>query len=428
MFTRQSIHIALEAWGVIFCIIAAVCLSYSSQKSGVKNKYLVFLQLSIACYLLTDAIAWRYRGMEGPVGYYLVRISNFLTFLSALVMPIAFHIYLCHLLFASDWSRHKRKFYVRAVFYLCLVGIILLIISQFTNLYYYFDENNFYHRNTWHTLHMILVLVAMVMDFVLVVRYRKRLSKNMRIAIMSYFVLPFVATVIQIFYYGLSLAGFAVGISATFIFMTEVMEQSRELTQKQEELYEMRANMMLSQIQPHMIYNTLTTIKHLCKKNPELAAQTVDDFASYLRGNLESVNSGKPIPFEKELAHVETYLSIEKIRFGDRIRTEYHIEDSEFYLPALTIQPMVENAVKHGIRKRTEGGTIRIDTLQDETYHIVRIVDDGVGFDTMETQDLCKHTGIENVRTRLSYMCGGTLNIQSKKDVGTTVEILVPKK
>lgn len=428
MFTKQSIHVALEAWGVIFCLIAAICLAHGNRKSGVKNKYIVFLQLSIAFYLFTDGVAWLCRGMPGTTGYWMVRISNFFAFFSALLMPIMFHVYLCHLLFSEDWGKHKKKFYVQGVFYLCTLGIILLIISQFTNLYYYFDEYNFYHRNSWHFIHMLLVLVAMAFDFVLVLKYRRRLNNNMFKALMSYFILPFLATIVQIFYYGISLAGFAVGVSATFIFMTEIMEQSRELTKKEEELYEMRANMMLSQIQPHMIYNTLTAIKHLCKKDPELAAQTVDDFARYLRGNLGSLNQRKPIPFEKELDHVKTYLTIEQTRFGEKIRAEYHIEDNNFFLPALTLQPMVENAVKHGIRKKKEGGTIQICTSKDDLYHIVRIIDDGVGFDPEQTQDLVKHIGIENVRTRLEYMCNGELHIHSKKDVGTTVEILIPRK
>lgn len=428
MFTKQSIHVALETWGVIFCLIAAICIAYSGRKSGVQKKFLVWFQLSVAFYLFSDAVAWLYRGMPGSVGYWMVRISNYLTFLSALVMPIMFHIYLCHLLFAENWHRYRRTMRVQMVFYICLIGIVLLTISQFTNLYYYFDDDNFYHRNTWHSLHMVLVLLAMLLDFSLVIQFRKNMSKNMRVAILSYFVFPFIATVVQIFYYGISLAGFAVGLSAIFIFVTEVMEQSRALTKKEEELYEMRANMMISQIQPHMIYNTLTVIKHLCKNNPELAAQTVDDFAAYLRGNLESLNNRKPIAFEKELKHVSTYLEIEKVRFGDKIRVEYSIEDDQFVLPALTLQPIVENAVKHGIRKRPEGGTIRIHTCKDERYHIIRVWDDGVGFEPEKTQELSRHTGIENVRMRLEYMCGGTLFVRSEKGRGTAVEILIPRK
>lgn len=429
MFTKQSLHVALEAWGVIFCLIAALCLSFGSKKEGRRTNYIICVQIVVACYLLADALAWLYRGMAGPVGYWIVRISNCCVFIIALVITIIFHLYLCNLLFAGDWKTLKKIVRVFAVLGICAIGIVLVIISQFTDLYYYFDENNFYHRNTWHTLHMCLALLALLLDLSLILQYRKRLSKNMYVALLSYFFLPFIATIIQIFYYGISLVNFAVSVSTIFIFVTEIVEQSRTLTQKEEEVYEMRANMMLSQIRPHFIYNTLTIIKHLCKKDPDMAAETVDEFANYLRGNLESLSLRHPISFEQELNHVKNYLAIEKKRFGDLITVEYHIEDTNFRLPALTLQPIVENAVKHGIRKRMDGGTIRIYSKKEERFHVIRVVDDGVGFeqtDETEKEETSKHTGIENVRARLEYISSGTLMIQSKKGFGTTVEICIP--
>ena len=194
-------------------------------------------------------------------------------------------------------------------------------------------------------------------------------------------------------------------------------------------MYNLRVEMMLSQIGPHFIYNTLTTIKHLCKKDPQMAAQTVDEFAVYLRGNIDSLMNKKNIPFDKELNHVRNYLAIEKKRFGDRINVIYDIKESGFMIPALTLQPIAENAIKHGITKKEGGGTIVIASEKTDSGWKVTVSDDGVGFDTgTPKNDGRMHVGVDNVRNRLNSMCGGTLDIKSRKDIGTTVIINIPDK
>ena len=207
-----------------------------------------------------------------------------------------------------------------------------------------------------------------------------------------------------------------------FLFITAMIDQGRTN-------YELKIDIMISQIKPHFIYNSLTTIKHLCKKDPELAAETIDEFAKYVRGNLSALSEKKSIPFEQELEHVKSYLSIEQKRFGKRIHVEYEIETVNFRIPPLTLQPIVENAVKHGITKKIEGGTIRISTSKEKDYYIVLVEDNGVGFDSthQNRNSSEKHIGIQNVKKRIENMLGGTMYIRSIPGKGTAVEILLPK-
>lgn len=185
--------------------------------------------------------------------------------------------------------------------------------------------------------------------------------------------------------------------------------------------------MMLSQIRPHFIYNTLTTIKYLCKKDPEQAAETVDQFSNYLRGNLDSLTDQKMIPFRKELDHVKNYLAIEKKRFEERVQVVWKIEQTGFQVPPLVLQPLVENAVKHGIMKKVEGGTITISTYQKENMQYIVVEDDGVGYDARwETEHSESHVGIRNTRSRLKSMCGGSLRIEGAPGKGTTAVITIP--
>ena len=185
---------------------------------------------------------------------------------------------------------------------------------------------------------------------------------------------------------------------------------------------------MLSQIQPHFLYNTLNSIYQLCETNPMRARALVNSFSEYLRNNLSSLEDPGLIQFATELSHVNTYLDIEKVRFEDTLDIEYDIKCVDFSLPVLTVQPIVENAVKHGTSKKRGGGTVKIVAEEDNENYIITVSDTGCGFDPAKPKDDGKrHVGIENVRQRLSNMCGGTLKIESTVGVGTLATIIIPK-
>ena len=193
-------------------------------------------------------------------------------------------------------------------------------------------------------------------------------------------------------------------------------------------LQENQISIMLSQIQPHFLYNTLNSIYQLCETNPMRARSMVNSFAEYLRNNLSTLEEPGLISFETELAHVNTYLDIEKVRFEDTLEIEYDIKCVDFSLPVLTVQPIVENAVKHGTSKKRGGGTVTIRTEEDKDNYIITVSDTGCGFDPTKPKDDGKrHVGIENVKQRLSNMCSGSLTIESTVGVGTVATIRIPK-
>lgn len=193
-------------------------------------------------------------------------------------------------------------------------------------------------------------------------------------------------------------------------------------------LQESHISIMLSQIQPHFLYNTLNSIYYLCETNPMRARSLVNSFSEYLRNNLSSLEETRLISFETELSHVKTYLDIEKVRFEDTLEIEYDIKCVDFSLPVLTVQPIVENAVKHGTSKKRGGGKVIISTLEDKDNYVIKVSDTGCGFDpTKPKNDGKRHVGIENVKQRLLNMCDGTLTIESEVGVGTTVTVKIPK-
>ena len=192
------------------------------------------------------------------------------------------------------------------------------------------------------------------------------------------------------------------------------------------ELTESRISTMMSQIRPHFIYNTLGSIEQLCIIDPSKAGELVHNFAKYLRGNFGELDNPKPILMSQEMEHVRHYISIENVRFPD-MTFSFEMNSDDFHIPALTIQPIVENAIKHGLMKLSKGGTIRVVSYETESHYCVSVEDDGVGFDTDVLLDERKHVGIRNIRGRLKAMVKGTLEIESRVGIGTTVLIKIPK-
>jgi hypothetical protein len=189
---------------------------------------------------------------------------------------------------------------------------------------------------------------------------------------------------------------------------------------------EQRIKIMMSQIQPHFLYNTLASIQSLCLTDPIKAAEVTGKFGVYLRNNLDSLETPTLIPVEKELEHTRVYAEIEMMRFP-KIEVKYNIEAKDFYIPALTIQPLVENSIRHGLRKR-EHGVVEISTRKiGDSYRIV-ISDNGIGFDPEEPLSTEKsHIGLSNVRERIEEMCSGTLTIDSHPNKGTVISIDIPE-
>lgn len=219
---------------------------------------------------------------------------------------------------------------------------------------------------------------------------------------------------------------------ALFVFMLYVsidLHKGLLLERQEKEIVEWKTQIMLSQMQPHFLYNVLTTISSMCEmQNATQARDVVNSFADYLRTNLDSLGKEKTISFEKELEHIKTYLWLEKIRFEDSLNIVYEIGTTDFKVPSLSVQPMVENAVKHGILQKDDPGTVTIKTYETKDEYVIVVEDDGVGFDVNNVRNNTRtHIGIENMRKRLEVICGGYCDIQSEIGKGTVVKIHIPK-
>lgn len=300
------------------------------------------------------------------------------------------------------------------------------VISLFNGMYFSVDADHGYMRGEFFLAAQVIPVFLHLRNAAIVVRYRSHLRPKELVGFACYIALPIIAEVVQVLYYGVALMNTFVAFAIFLVFLNIQSERKALLEQRERELSEARSDIMLSQIQPHFLYNVLTGIRELCYSDPSKAASAIGSFSAYLRENMASLTSKEPIPFKKELQHTVTYLELEKLRFGERLRVRYDIQADDFALPPLSVQVIVENAVRHGITTKEEGGEVCIAAEDYGGAYVVSIVDDGVGFDAGSEYDVSVHVGIRNVRMRLAEMSGATLDVESALGRGTRAVIRIP--
>ena len=424
MTGNWQVHVAFEIWGVLFCLLAAVAAYLSAEKKKGKKLWLTVLFVTQALVLLFDSLAWLYRGNETTVGYYMVRISNAAVYILNYSMIIFFTGYLC----AYIGIRRKKAPQLAVACGIAFTGMALIVITQFYPLIYRFDETNRYERADWFLLSHVVAFTGMIFELWMLTYYRKNFAKLQLISLYVYLFMPVCAIIWQSFFYGISMLQIMDTVALMCLFAAVVIGQSKQVVEQEREINDMKIKIVISQIQPHFLYNTLNTIMYLCDKDSATAKRALGDFSTFLRGNMDSLTSRSLVTLDKELGHVERYLALEKLRMEDELDVVYDICDSGYMLPPMTLQPLVENAILHGLSKSETGGTVVLRTRKRDEDHEIVIADDGVGFDvpTYMNTDHKKSIGIENVRKRLWSMCKGTLSITSEKGRGTRVVIRIP--
>ncbi|MBO4694009.1 MAG: histidine kinase [Clostridia bacterium] len=215
--------------------------------------------------------------------------------------------------------------------------------------------------------------------------------------------------------------------------LTEQQRKEKELRDLENELQMSRLRNFTSQMQPHFLYNALGSIQEIVLEDPAYASELIGDFTIHLRSCIRAMANDAPIPFDQELANIKSYVNIEKMRFGKKLTVIYDIKKRDFLILPLSVQPIVENAIRHGIYERgEEGGVVTIKTVESEGNICVTVEDTGVGFDVEAYQEELSSgekdsTGLKNIMFRLDKMMRASVDIKSRIGVGTKVTITIPR-
>ena len=284
------------------------------------------------------------------------------------------------------------------------------------------------------------------------------------------------------FWFRFLLAIYSITYMIFILWRTFLVVQDRTIVTKK--LHDSQLELMMGQIQPHFIFNTLSSIRTLVMVDPKVAYNMLYDFSNYLRANIDNVTNMDGISFASEVSHIKSYVNIEKVRFGDKLEVEYDIQTDNFMVPPLSIQPLVENAIKHGVCKKIHGGTVILKSYEEADYNVVEVSDNGIGFNTesaskvfatpttssaeeSDTKKLIasllsgisgslilrdkngepielveqeinpdltgngseKHNskGMMNILLRLREMANAKVEIRSQEDMGTQIRVMFPK-
>ena len=426
-----ALCIGANMMGFIILCIMFYNTGRQSSKQLVDLKLFKFMQLSVLLFLLFDTVSYFAATFDFP---YNREVNIVVCTIYFVLLPLTIFIWFlyCEYKVYNDKSGLIKR--LRIYIIPLVINILLVLTSQLTRLVFYIDAENIYHRGDYMFLSWIVIYGYSLGSYYLVaVKTKNKPTLRPVKGINVYFYLfqlpPIILGTVQILLPGTYLIGIGMVISMFIIFANIHNRRLTEIAieQHEQQLTQNRISTILSQLKPHFVYNSITAISDLCSENPE-AQKALVAFSDYLRINLSSLKQKPMVSFVTEVNHIKHYLSLEKLRFEDRMQIVYDIKAADFMIPILSVQPIIENAVSHGLFNKPDGGTIRLRTREAETEYVITVVDDGVGFDIDLLNDPEKnHQGIDNVKNRLASMCGGTLTIFSKPGVGTRVQIIIPK-
>ena len=309
-----------------------------------------------------------------------------------------------------------------------LIGVnsLIYLSATFSKLAFFITEDNSFQRGPLgYTCHIISAILLAYLFF-LTIKECYNARKLESIVPIFCVVVVVIAIIMDAFVdYDMSISNLTISMILSSVFCYIWLHLRFVRDHEKDLMAEQRLKIMMSQIQPHFLYNTLSTIQALCQTDPEKAFSVTDNFGKYLRQNLNSLGQSGLIPIQKEIEHARLYSEIEMVRFPN-VHVEYDVSDNDFEVPALLVQPLVENAIRHGIRIR-EKGLVTVSTRKTPEHHIIVVKDNGKGFDTNLLAGMDgTHVGLRNVQERVEKMCGGTMTIISRIDSGTTITIRIP--
>ena len=427
MNTLQYLHTAIDAWGAFFCLItiASILIGKSFDKKG--SRWLIALMVCTILLMVSDMIMWTCNGRAGEKARDLVRISTYCTFFFGFLMLPLTAEYLIHLIVTR--SGIGGLFWNYVEWGIFLLGAAVITANLFRGFIYRINETNIYQTQPYSRLPGVVGMFGLIVSVGVLLEYLEFFNPFEKAAFFTYLLLPLVAIGTDMYLNRLDYTVFSFVVTSLTLFFSFEFNNREYRTELEKSLADRQIRMFYHQIRPHFIFNSLAVIKYQSRNAPEKAAQTIDEFADYLRSSSDMMSSTECVGVERELELVRHYINLQQSRFSQHIDYRTDIQDTDFELPPFTIQTLVENAFTHGLRGRDTGNEyISVKTYRSRSSHVVEIEDNGAGFDTrlLELHDGSRHVGIRNTEDRIKLMCGGSFHITSAPGKGTRITITIP--
>ncbi len=445
MPAHNSINVAVDLVTIaVLCVLMVAAIL--RPREGERNVLFIVAVLLQGIAVAADLLAWELAGWPGSPLLLQAHVSNMV---ACTVAPLACLAFAALGYTLATGYRQVRGVAARvlccATVLIAFIELCLPLAGMFAPV---FDEasravafsGDFLYGLPYNLMILQLLLVfAMIM---LQPVYTPLWRSGMALVL---FGVPFAGFVLEIVVPAIALSYPAMAVALLISCAAMQREQEEQLSYKELELSRARNAALMAQIEPHFVANSLLAIEQLCVEDPSRAREAVQSFARYLRDNFEAMGEEGVIALSREIAHAKSYVALEMADPSNNVSVRFCIsEDAQFALvPPLSVQPLVENAVRHGVGRRREGGTVWVVAAVEEPQNmlVVTVQDDGVGFNVRELERGRKNSdgslaigslkggrslGLRNVRERLDLICQGTLDVASGPN-GTCVTMRVPQ-
>ena len=422
----RYIDLIIFTSGIVLCstsIVQAACNRFI--KKDTKIFFILFfgiINLYLVC-LLTRALTNELTGLGWAT---LARAIFFTQAILSSLLTVMVTALMLHQSGENAW-RSTPAFRISAGIW--LVYVAMQIGNLFNGFLYSVDDSNLYSRGPLFALQMIPPFMIMMLNLLLLRNKKDKLDRRQTNAFITYIAVPTLCMLVQIVFFGINLIAMGTVIAAISMFSYIVADQLEKLRIQEAENAQLKIDILMAQIRPHFLINSMTTIKYLVSYDPKKADEALTAIIKYLRHNIDSLMTDRLSSFEDELEHVKAYLELQMLRFGDELKVEYDLEFTDFSIPSLALLPLVENAVSYGIRRNEDrSGCVTIRSKEYPDRIEVSVEDNGPGFvaDILPDDGEKSNLGMRNVRERIERVSGGKLTIVSVLDKGTTATITLP--
>lgn len=402
---------------VLYGLVMTISSRYSDKAT---RRFLILIFIVLACYLGSNILSMASQLFIG--NWLLTWTAEFFEILfSSLLLPLLAQYMMRR---CGETSRSLVMYIVDIIW----VGFFILLgYAQMSKSIYYVSTDNVFHRGPLYPVLLVPPILIMLVIFIALIRRRDRLTRRQFNAFLAYIAIPIIAIGFQMFNSGINFIMLGVTIATGLLMSMLLLDQTDQATRQQRKIADQQASLTVLQMRPHFVYNTMMSIYYLCEEDPKRAQRVILDFSKYLRKNFTAIASEEPIPFEEELEHAKAYLAVEQVRFEDSLFVEYDTPYKDFELPPLTLQPLVENCVKHGIDPELDPITVTIRTEKTDTGYDVIVADTGPGFGATAISENTdgNRVALSNIRDRLEAI-GAELEIGDREGGGAVVTIHIP--
>ena len=427
------VQITIESWNVLY-ILMTICtlLMHIHHDRKVRpdvrvaipmTKEMLTFFLAVAIYNACDVLDIVFGGMPTLLSAVVIRCGVFCYYAVGGFLTV-FFLQVTKKQIARKMQDVRLERWILAFQIAQIPMFLLLLLTPFTGALYRINEKNEYVRSWGYTLWQCITIVTLAFIIGVIIRQWKHIDRNLKKIIAVATILPMIGIVLG-YHMHLSMNNIIVSFTAFTMFMIyeqnkvdvllqnmyELEQAKMQLVEKQLLLEQSKNQTLMAQIQPHFINNSLMALRAKCADDPEIY-ECITNFSLYLRSHFEALGDTRTISFEQEMLNIEAYLALEQQNFKDRLTVEYDIECDDFNIPALSVQPLVENAVRHGIATYEKGGIVQIHTCRRDGTICIEVINEGYGKHHITVQqEKRKGIGIENVRARLHSMSRGEFEL-----------------